>query len=252
MTTTLQACANENDVLLFLERAGDHPRLPRVRDRLAQNRRQRQEVRAISAEPDGFSSDAPPTPGAPIHAQPSTQWPFQRFSWTDHGVHTGDKVSYHVVPLVRDSSGALTTWPIRPATGARDHAGSTCREPASSRSSTVASSSLSSCLATWPRNKLAPRQFKDGIGDSDGQAIRTFLSGDPRLAMIAELDAATKDDADVYAALIELADNELFDALYTLGPRAHVVLANGSITSGKGKTSARARQRDETPTPAQN
>ena len=31
-------------------------------------------------------------PGAQGEHQPSTKWPFQRFSWTDHKVNTGDKV----------------------------------------------------------------------------------------------------------------------------------------------------------------
>ena len=37
-------------------------------------------------------------------ARPSTEWPFQRFSWADHSVDTGDRVRYRVVPMVHDGT----------------------------------------------------------------------------------------------------------------------------------------------------
>ena len=30
----------------------------------------------------------------------STEWPIQRFQWTDHMANPGDKVAYQVVPMV--------------------------------------------------------------------------------------------------------------------------------------------------------
>src|SRR5262245_27729512 len=37
--------------------------------------------------------------------RPSTQWPFQGFSWTDHEIGEGDTARYRVVPVVRLSNG---------------------------------------------------------------------------------------------------------------------------------------------------
>src|SRR6266567_4739102 len=38
----------------------------------------------------GFPDDNP----KPHEHRPSDQWPFQRYTWTDHGVDEGDSVSY--------------------------------------------------------------------------------------------------------------------------------------------------------------
>src|SRR5262249_52696479 len=38
---------------------------------------------------------------------PSREWPFQRFTWTDHETDTRDQVRYRVVPVVRTTAGAL-------------------------------------------------------------------------------------------------------------------------------------------------
>src|SRR5947208_2933295 len=39
--------------------------------------------------------------------KPSTDWPFQRFSWTDHDANTGDKVAYRVIPMIRNGKANL-------------------------------------------------------------------------------------------------------------------------------------------------
>jgi hypothetical protein len=57
-----------------------------------------------------------------------------------------------------------------------------------------------------------------------------FLSGDLRTRLLALLaDALATPGVHVYAALFELSDPELLAGLIGLGPRAHVVLANGSV-----------------------
>lgn len=75
--------------------------------------------------------------------------------------------------------------------------------------------------------------------------IRQFLSGVLRTSMLDLLGAAEKQKRDVYAALYELEDSELVGALVALGRRAHVVLANGSITQKKGEKAEVARKRDQ-------
>src|SRR6185436_2397126 len=56
----------------------------------------------------GFEhEDEPKTNGKTPDVKPSTEWPFQRFSWTDHDAQTGDVVSYRVIPMISNSSGDL-------------------------------------------------------------------------------------------------------------------------------------------------
>src|SRR5207248_857039 len=58
----------------------------------------------------GFENEkvaATPKEGQPAVLKSSTEWPFQRFSWTDHDANTGDAVSYRVIPMIRKTGGAL-------------------------------------------------------------------------------------------------------------------------------------------------
>src|ERR1700704_3170828 len=48
-----------------------------------------------------------PEEGQAEVTKPSTEWPFQRFSWTDHDANTGDTVSYRVIPVIRNAAGKL-------------------------------------------------------------------------------------------------------------------------------------------------
>jgi phosphatidylserine/phosphatidylglycerophosphate/cardiolipin synthase-like enzyme len=177
--------------------------------------------------------------------KPSTEWPFQRFDWTDHDANTGDTVSYRVVPVVRGANGKLGL--------AEPHA-SAWSEPRTLAGPSTSSFKpyfnrgfvISQFMARYLKEKgLTPAQFKNGLSDTDEAAIRAFLSGDLRLAMLGELETARKDKGEIYAALFELSEGELIDKLCALGPRAHVVLANGSITKAKTETTEQARARDE-------
>ena len=185
--------------------------------------------------------------------KPSTEWPFQRFSWTDHEANTGDTVSYRVIPVLRKGQKLSTAndlasdWSTPLALGAQP----TGQFKPYFNRGFVMSQFMARYLAD---NKLTLKQFKTKIGDPKDKSIgpfneniRTFLSGDLRLALLAQLKAALDEKTDVYAALFELSDPELIDGLVALGPRAHLVLANGSITPDKktAETSAEARKRDE-------
>jgi len=94
------------------------------------------------------------------------------------------------------------------------------------------------------RNLTLP-QFKSLIKDEDDRTIRHFLSGDLRLALLKELETALKQGGQVFAALFELSDDELIEALGKLQGKANVVLANGSVQKEKGETATDARRRDE-------
>jgi phosphatidylserine/phosphatidylglycerophosphate/cardiolipin synthase-like enzyme len=179
--------------------------------------------------------------------KPSTEWPFQRFSWTDH-----DTISYRVVPVVRNNKGALQTaetfaspWSDPKVLGLPATA---AFKPYFNRGF-VMSQFMARYLVD---NHLSLKQFKAKVQDPKDKTIgplneniRTFLSGDLRLALLAQLQAARQEKTDIYAALFELSDVELVDALVALGNKAHLVLSNGSISPQKGEPSADARKRDE-------
>lgn len=171
--------------------------------------------------------------------RPSTEWPFQGFSWTDHELSSGDTARYRVVPVIRDANGELqhhdttSEW----ATG-RER--SPLYLPYFNRGF-VMSQFIAHYLAETGKSLT---EFKETINDEDDRTIRRFLSGDVRVEMLALLEEA-RNGGEVHAALYELDDDELIDALTALGPRAHVVLANGSITPREHEPSAEARKRDQ-------
>jgi phosphatidylserine/phosphatidylglycerophosphate/cardiolipin synthase-like enzyme len=194
----------------------------------------------------GFANQPVPAPATDgSRTRPSTEWPFQRFSWTDHDVDLGDTVSYRVIPVVRNAQGALEQLADQASEFSPEV---TVGAPVGSRFRPVFNRGfvLSQFMARYlAQRNLTPKQFKDGIQDQDEQVIRTFLSGTLRRTLLNELAQAAADGGGIFAALFELSDRELIDTLCALGPRAHVVLANGSISSARGEPAAEARKRDE-------
>jgi phosphatidylserine/phosphatidylglycerophosphate/cardiolipin synthase-like enzyme len=178
--------------------------------------------------------------GKPGERKPSTEWPFQGFSWTDHGIDAGDSARYRVTPVLRGDDGALKTLTSQQSEWASG------RKPSKSyraffNRGYVMSQFIARYLAA---TKQTLSQFKDTVSSEDDHTIRAFLSGEIRTELLALLAQARESGGEVHAALFELSDDELVDALVSLGARAHVVLANGSIEAREGESTAKARQRD--------
>jgi phosphatidylserine/phosphatidylglycerophosphate/cardiolipin synthase-like enzyme len=196
----------------------------------------------------GFSADKPKRG----EHRPSTEWPFQRLWWTDHEVNLGDTVRYSVCPMVIDA-GALSPvqtecspWtPWKTLTCGQQDGYS-----AFFNRGLVISQFMARYLAKLKEDKAlattneALKVFKASLGEHE-LPIRAFLSGALRDAMLGLLKDALNNGKQVFGALYELADDELIGALSALGGRAHVVLANGSITKEQTETLAQARKRDE-------
>jgi phosphatidylserine/phosphatidylglycerophosphate/cardiolipin synthase-like enzyme len=196
----------------------------------------------------GFKADQP----KPGEHRPSTEWPFQRLWWTDHGVDLGDTVRYRVTPMVKEGGtlkhltaqrSAWTPWAILRG-GTRDG------YAAFFNRGLVISQFMARYLERLRRAKgLATRRqalkaFKDSLGDHE-LPIRKFLSGALRNEMLVLLADAKAKGKFVYGALYELDDHELLEALCSLGDHTSIVLANGSITKKKTETTDEARQRDQ-------
>jgi len=196
----------------------------------------------------GFENEAiaaQPVEGQEAVTKPSSEWPFQRFSWTDHDANTGDTVSYRVIPVVRRHDGALalledqaSDWSPPRTLGAVSQSRF---KPYFNRGFV-----MSQFMARYlEENHLSLGAFKAAISKDVDDKIRTFLSGDLRKTMLQELATAKADGTEVFGALFELSDPELIEGLCALGPKAHLVLANGSVTKPKGVPSAVARKGDE-------
>jgi phosphatidylserine/phosphatidylglycerophosphate/cardiolipin synthase-like enzyme len=246
MTTKLKVYTNEDDALLFwsVPKAIKHCR------GFAINRRKKDPKGKLTDEflPNrmGFENEKVPRAEAgKAITKPSTEWPFQRFSWTDHDADTGDTVSYRVIPVIRDGQGKLqlledeaSKWSPKRTLGVTVDSSF---KPFFNRGFVI-SQFMARFLAD--RDLTLP-EFKKTIKDRDDITIRRFLSGDLRMALIEELRAALKENTDVFAALFEVSDQELIDELAALGDKAHVVLANGSVKPKPGETASQARTRDE-------
>jgi phosphatidylserine/phosphatidylglycerophosphate/cardiolipin synthase-like enzyme len=188
----------------------------------------------------GFREQPPPADKKP---RPTTVWPLQSFFWTDHDLSRGDSARYYVVPIVRSSEGKL----VRRENLKSDWAAIPAPSPDATYQAFfnrgfVISQFISRYLQ---QNNLTLAQFKKRVSDEHDVTIRKFLSGDLRIEMLALLEAVHNGGGDVYAALYELGDDELVEALGALGARAHVVLSNGSIKHVKGHKMSDERKQDQ-------
>jgi phosphatidylserine/phosphatidylglycerophosphate/cardiolipin synthase-like enzyme len=175
----------------------------------------------------------------PGEHRPSTEWPIQRFGWADVLARSGETVSYRVVPLV-GKPGALeqvddraTPWsdPVEVTADAGDGLSAYFNR------GVLATQSVARRLKG---DEPWGKQLKTMIA-TPGNITREYLSGELRLALRRVLaDAKSSPKAAIYAALFELDDPELVDDLCALGPRAHVILANGSDADGDENSEARA------------
>ena len=97
MPTKLKVYTNADDALLFWS-------IPQPIDSCRGFAIARRKKDAKGKETEGFLPNrtgfanekvaAKPEEGQEAVTKPSTEWPFQRFSWTDHDANTGDTVSY--------------------------------------------------------------------------------------------------------------------------------------------------------------
>lgn len=169
--------------------------------------------------------------------RPSSEWPFQRFNWTDHAVNVGNRVRYRVTAMIDSGSGrpfgagpssSWTPWAELTANCGQGFSAFFNRGLI-----------LSQFVARYMKSrKLNARQLKQSLVDSLDPKFRAFLEGDLGAALRSLLKDSSKSGS-IHAALYELHESSLEDALIRLGSRAHIVLANGSDKSGDGNSDAR-------------
>ncbi|MGH9420991.1 MAG: phospholipase D-like domain-containing protein, partial [Thermoanaerobaculia bacterium] len=99
---------------------------------------------------------------------------------------------------------------------------------------------LSQFVARYLKDKkLTPAKFKAQLKKSVDPKFRAFLEGDLGAKIVEILQNAKNGGADLHAALYELGDEKLEDAMIALESRLHLILANGSDQSGDGNEAAR-------------
>jgi phosphatidylserine/phosphatidylglycerophosphate/cardiolipin synthase-like enzyme len=174
--------------------------------------------------------------------RPSTEWPIQRFGWTDVFAKPGKTLSYQVVPMVgkagelKEAEDQASPWsdPVEVSADAGDGFSAFFNR------GVLATQAVARRLkGDEPWTKKLRKMI-----ETEGDKTREYLSGELRLAMRRMLAQAKESPkAAIYAALFELGDPELIKDLCALGPRAHVILANGADHKGDENEEARATLR---------
>jgi len=185
--------------------------------------------------------------------QPSTVWPVQKFMWTDYTVRSGDTVSYRVVAMTGPDKDHLKPDPQNASTWSD----TISMDPSITRHvscyfnrGVVASQWVQKMLGA--RNigakekskgddvstsaKARARLLDKVIIDLKEPKQRNALAGELRVGLLDLLKEAKSKKYEVYAALFELTDEELMNALADLGSRAFVVLADGAPPEKKKAT----------------
>jgi phosphatidylserine/phosphatidylglycerophosphate/cardiolipin synthase-like enzyme len=174
----------------------------------------------------------------------STNWPIQKYQWTDYMAAPGDHLQYRVIPMVGPNKDSLRaaddlasdwtpsiTLSNRLETGIEAHfnRGIVAAQWVSRRLGVGSSSVKNKKLRT--------------VIETAGDPFREYLYGTLGTRLFELLAAAAKDKRHVYGALYELDDEQLETALLKLGKRAHVVLGNGSVKKKGEDQNAPARKR---------
>jgi phosphatidylserine/phosphatidylglycerophosphate/cardiolipin synthase-like enzyme len=174
----------------------------------------------------------------------STNWPIQKYQWTDYMAAPGDRLQYRVLPMVGPDKNNL-----KPDLA---NAGEWTDEITLSYEAEKKIESYFNrgiVAAQWVSRRL-------GITDDDlktkalskvistpGDSFREYLTGPLGVRLFEILDKAAKAKSNIYAALYEVDDEQLEMALKKIGKRAHVVLANGSVKKKGEDQNKRARKR---------
>jgi len=187
----------------------------------------------------GFSKDKPKSG----EHRPSDEWPFQRFNWTDHAVDVGNQVRFRVTAMIDEgagrpfSKGPASNWTPWAKLTADVGDGFSCFF----NRGLVLSQFVARYLK---QKKLTPAKFKAQLKKNVDPKFRGFLQGDLGAKIFDILDTSKTKKTNVHAALYELGDGLLEDAMIALKTKLHLVLANGSDKSGDGNADARKHLND--------
>lgn len=179
----------------------------------------------------GFAGQNP----QPGEQRPSTEWPIQRFVWSDFDMKEGDTVSYRVVPVlmnnqdVQKDTANASNWsnPVTIGTSA----------PGKDIEAYFNRGIISS---QYMSRQIAAVQAKDKsqtmatVLSDETNTITQFLGGVLAKKVFSELDEVISDASiSLYASLYELNDAVVIDRFTKIGKRLNLVLANGAFKSNQ-------------------
>jgi hypothetical protein len=159
----------------------------------------------------GFSKDKPRSGDH----RPSSEWPFQRFNWTDHAVDVGNEVRYRVTAMIDTGSGR----PYQKGAASRWTAWAKLSSDAGGGFACFFNRGivLSQFVARYLKAKnLTPAKFKAKLKNSVDPKFRAFSQ-----AILAPKSWTSCKPAErkhrLHAALYELGDAKLEAAMIALG-----------------------------------
>lgn len=169
----------------------------------------------------GFANGPEVTAGT---RKPTTEWPIQKYVWSDFMVNPGDEVQYRVTAMTGTADnlqqGESSDWSKGFEIGAETEGGISCYF----NRGIVASQWLARLLP-----EARPSAALQRIIATPGDKIRNFLGGPIHDKLTGLLTETNEARGHVFAALFELDDPELVPLLKDFGKRAHIVLGNGSV-----------------------
>ena len=174
----------------------------------------------------------------------STNWPIQKYQWTDYMANPGDRLRYRVVPMVgpnkqslRSDTKSASKWTKTITLSAQV----TPKIEVHFNRGIVAAQWVSRRLGITSEDSKAARLRT--LITTPGDPFRNFLAGPLGAKLFSLLANAARQKREIYAALYELDDEQLERALEKIGQRAHVLLANGSVKKKGSDQNATARSR---------
>jgi len=195
----------------------------------------------------GFKDDTEAEAEKEDSTKPSDIWPFQSYSWTDHGANSNQVVCYqvHAMSLPDGATIGEDKLSIIFSSGwsAAIQVDAACDNNFSAffNRGFVMSQFVSRMIR---ENNWKTRDIKNNVKVIE-EPLRRFMSGELRKGVLALLDSVIEDpQLELYAALYELDDEELIRQLTLLNKRAHIVLSNGSGKSKDGNEKSRATLHD--------
>jgi phosphatidylserine/phosphatidylglycerophosphate/cardiolipin synthase-like enzyme len=162
---------------------------------------------------------------------PSTQSPIRRCIWTDHSVVETDNVSYRVTAVKDAGNGtfALDATSISDWTAPLIASGDAGGGLSAFFNRGTLMSQIVTRFVNGDVSQDSLRQFLKNL-ETPGFQARLYLAGDALHEILKFLRDADRRGSAIHAAIYEMNDHELVDALKPFGSRGHVLLGNGSAT----------------------
>jgi phosphatidylserine/phosphatidylglycerophosphate/cardiolipin synthase-like enzyme len=163
-------------------------------------------------------------------SRPSTEWPIQRYIWSDFLVQSGQTVRYRAIPMVGPAA-KLAKAPPNLWSGWTDWVTISTGHTEGFEAYFNRGIVPAQWLAQQNPNK---KSLQKNIG-TPGDKNRNFLSGALRPALLGLLNQAKKDGVEIYASLYELNDPELITALKSIGGKCNLILGSGAFKAANRK-----------------